>query len=63
MKILMDTVQVKNAKYRSYLMISLLICFAKIIQPIVKELFITSKKRISLVFITQSYFDVKKILV
>ena len=61
-KTLKNTIQIKDKKYWSYLMIWLLICLViKKLNLIVNELFIRARKlNISLVFITQSYFSVPK---
>ena len=59
-KILKNIIQIRNAKYWSFLMIWSLICLV-IKNPIVTELFIRGRKlNISLVFFTQSYFAVLK---
>ena len=65
-KILKDTILISNAKYCSFFMIWLLVCFViKKLNPIVTELYIELYIRgrelnISLVFITQCYFAVIK---
>ena len=61
-KVLKDTIQIKNENYWLHLMIWLLICLAiKKVNPIVTELFIRGRKlNNSLVFITKSYFLVPK---
>ena len=61
-KILKNTIQIKNKKCWSYLMIWLLIySLIKKLYPIVTELYIRGRKsNISLVFITQSYFAAPK---
>ena len=65
-KILKDTILISNAKYCSFFMIWLLVCFViKKLNPIVTELYTELYIRgrelnISLVFITQCYFAVIK---
>ena len=53
----MNTIQIKKAKYQSFLLGN------KKLQPIVTELFIRCRElNISLVFIRQSYFAVPEII-
>ena len=61
-KILINTILIKNKSYLSHLMISLLICLVmKNLIQVVTKLFIRVRKlNISLVFIPQSYFAVLK---
>ena len=60
LKVLTNTVQIKNEKYWLLLMIADMLNNKKH-NPIVTELFIRGRKlNISLVFITQSYFGVPK---
>ena len=61
-KILKNTIQIRNIKHWSFLMIWLLICLViKKLNPVLSELFIKGRKlNISLVFITQSCFAVPK---
>ena len=62
-KILRNTVQIKNVKYQIFFydMIANMLNDKKV-NPIVTELFIKGRKlKISLVFITQSYFVSPKI--
>ena len=62
-KILKNTIQRKNVKYRFSLIMRLLICLVikKLLNPVVTKLEGRSRKlNISLVFITQSYFAVPK---
>ena len=59
-KTLKITIQIKNLKYKLFL-IWLLICLVKKLNPIVTELFFWDRNlNISLAFITQSYFVVPK---
>ena len=54
-KILNNAMQIRNEKYKLLLMIWLLLCL------VIKNLFIRGRKlKVSLVFITQSYFAVSK---
>ena len=61
-KILKNTIQMKNEKYWLHLMIWLLICFIiKKLNPIVIESFTWGRNlNFSLAFITESYFAVPK---
>ena len=62
-KILKNTIQRKNVKYRFSLIMRLLICLVikNLLNPVVTKLEGRSRKlNISLVFITQSYFAVPK---
>ena len=61
-KILKNTIQIRNIKHWSFVMIWLLICLViKKLNPVLSELFIKGRKlNISLVFITQSCFAVPK---
>ena len=58
-KILKSTIQIKNKNYLLYLMIRLLICLVKTLNPIVL-LFIRGRKLKIPVFIMQCYFAVPK---
>ena len=62
-KILKNTIQIRNAKHWSYFMIWLLICLIikHLINPVVTEIFFGGRKlNISLAFIAKSYFPEPK---
>ena len=61
-KVLKNTIKIRNGKCQSYMMIWLLICLViKRPHPIITELFVSGRKvNILLVFVTQLYFAFPK---